>query len=135
MALSEQFEMGVDPDRQVSTMSVSEKQTVEILKVLYRGSRILILDEPTAVLTPQEIGELFMILRRMREKGQAVVFISHKLNEVMSLCDRVTVLRQGRTIGTVSTSETSTTELVEMMVGRTSICRSIGRRSKAQGSA
>lgn len=125
-AFSEQFAMGVDPDRIISTLSVSEKQTVEILKVLYRGSRILILDEPTAVLTPQEIEELFQILRRMREKGQAVVFISHKLNEVLSLCDRVTVLRQGRTIGTVNTAETSTTELVEMMVGRSvdlSICR------------
>lgn len=117
-ALSEKFEMGIDPDRQVATMSVSEKQTVEILKVLYRGSRILILDEPTAVLTPQEISRLFLILHRMRENGQAVVFISHKLNEVLSLCDRVTVLRQGRTIGTVRTHETSTTKLVEMMVGR-----------------
>ena len=119
MALSEQYEMGIDPDRQVSAMSVSEKQTVEILKVLYRGSRILILDEPTAVLTPQEITRLFMILHRMRERGQAVVFISHKLNEVLSLCDRVTVLRQGRTIGTVRTDLTNTTKLVEMMVGRT----------------
>jgi ABC-type uncharacterized transport system ATPase subunit len=125
-AISEQFAMGVDPDRMVSTLSVSEKQTVEILKVLYRGSRILILDEPTAVLTPQEIERLFQILHRMRDKGQAVVFISHKLNEVMSLCDRVTVLRQGKTIGTVNTQDTSTTELIEMMVGRSvdlSICR------------
>jgi ABC-type uncharacterized transport system ATPase subunit len=119
VALSEKFEMGIDPDRLVSTMSVSEKQTVEILKVLYRGSRILILDEPTAVLTPQEISRLFMILHRMRENGQAVVFISHKLNEVLSLCDRVTVLRLGRTIGTVKTLQTTTTQLVEMMVGRT----------------
>ncbi len=125
-AISEQFAMGVDPDRVVSTLSVSEKQAVEILKVLYRGSRILILDEPTAVLTPQEIEKLFQILRRMRDRGQAVIFISHKLNEVMSLCNRVTVLRQGRTVGTVLVPETSTTELVEMMVGRSvdlSICR------------
>ncbi len=100
-ALSEQFAMGIDPDRRISTMSVSEK--LEILKVLYRGSQILILDEPTAVLTPQEITHLFQILHRMRENGQAIVFISHKLNEVLSLCDRVTVLRQGRTIGTVRT--------------------------------
>jgi general nucleoside transport system ATP-binding protein len=125
-ALSEQFAMGVDPDRMVATLSVSEKQTVEILKVLYRGSRILILDEPTAVLTPQEIDKLFLILRRMREQGQAIVFISHKLNEVLALCDRVTVLRQGRTIGTVNTAETSTTELVTMMVGH-SIDLSISR--------
>ena len=118
VALSEQFAMGIDPDRRISTMSVSEKQTVEILKVLYRGSQILILDEPTAVLTPQEITHLFQILHRMRENGQAIVFISHKLNEVLSLCDRVTVLRQGRTIGTVRTDLTTTTELVEMMVGR-----------------
>ncbi|MDD2534070.1 MAG: ABC transporter ATP-binding protein [Eubacteriales bacterium] len=118
IALSEQFEMDIDPDRKIASMSVSEKQTVEILKVLYRGSQILILDEPTAVLTPQEITRLFHILHRMREIGQAVVFISHKLNEVLSLCDRVTVLRQGKTIGTVYTHQTTATELVEMMVGR-----------------
>jgi simple sugar transport system ATP-binding protein len=119
VALSEQFGMGIDPDRLVHSLSVSEKQTIEILKVLYRGSQILILDEPTAVLTPQEIDRLFTILSRMRDQGQAVVFISHKLNEVLSLSNRVTVLRQGRTIGTVQTTATSTTELVEMMVGRT----------------
>jgi simple sugar transport system ATP-binding protein len=118
MALSEQFAMGIDPDRRISTMSVSEKQTVEILKVLYRGSRILILDEPTAVLTPQEITRLFHILHRMRENGQAVVFISHKLHEVLSLCDRVTVLRQGRTIGTVRTDQTCAAELVSEHDGR-----------------
>lgn len=116
--LSEQFAMGVDPDRLVSSLSVGEKQTVEILKVLYRGSRILILDEPTAVLTPQEIERLFMILRRMRDDGESVIFISHKLNEVLALSDRVTILRHGRMIGTVETARTSTHQLVEMMVGR-----------------
>lgn len=117
-AISEQFAMGVDPDRLVSSLAVSEKQAVEILKVLYRGSRILILDEPTAVLTPQEIERLFEILRRMRSQGQAVIFISHKLNEVLSLSDRVTILRHGQMIDTVQTSATNTHELVEMMVGR-----------------
>ena len=99
-------------------MSVSEKQTVEILKVLYRGADILILDEPTAVLTPQEIDKLFAVLRRMREDGKSIIIITHKLAEVMALSDRVSVLRKGEYIGTVQTSETTVSELTEMMVGR-----------------
>ncbi len=117
-AFSRRFEMGLDPDKRVHDMSVGEKQTVEILKVLYRGADILVLDEPTAVLTPQEIGRLFGILRLMRQEGHSVIFISHKLNEVMSLCDRVTVLRRGETVGTVAVADCTTSRLVEMMVGR-----------------
>ncbi|MDD2216184.1 MAG: ATP-binding cassette domain-containing protein, partial [Eubacteriales bacterium] len=95
-----------------------EKQTLEIIKVLYRGAKILILDEPTAVLTPQEIKRLFQILRNMREQGCAVVIITHKLNEVMEISDRITVLRKGKTIGTVKTSEVQVPALIEMMVGK-----------------
>ena len=99
-------------------MSVSEKQTVEIVKVLYRGAEILILDEPTAVLTPQETEKLFAVLRRMREDGKSIVIITHKLNEVLSLSDRVTVLHKGKNAGTVNTAETNEAQLTEMMVGQ-----------------
>ncbi len=99
-------------------MSVSEKQTVEIVKALYRGADILILDEPTAVLTPQETKKLFAVLRRMRDDGKAIIIITHKLNEVMSLSDRVSVLRKGEYIGTVRTAETTEEQLTEMMVGK-----------------
>ena len=99
-------------------MSVSEKQTVEIIKVLYRGADILILDEPTAVLTPQETQKLFAILRRMRDDGKSIIIITHKLHEVLSLSDKVAVLRKGEYIGTVNTAETNESELTEMMVGK-----------------
>jgi len=99
-------------------MSVSEKQTVEILKVLYRGADILILDEPSAVLTPQETDKLFDVLRRMREDGKSILIITHKLHEVLSISDRVAVLRKGEHIATVETAQTSTSELTEMMVGK-----------------
>ncbi len=108
----------VDPDQYVYDMSVSEKQTVEILKVLYRGQKILILDEPTAVLTPQETEKLFAILRKMREQGCAVIIITHKLNEVMAISDRVTILRKGKYIDTVETAQTDEKKLTELMVGR-----------------
>jgi general nucleoside transport system ATP-binding protein len=117
-AFAHQFQISIDADQLVRKMSVSEKQTVEILKVLYRGAKVLVLDEPTAVLTPQEIERLFVILRRMRDSGCAIIFISHKMNEVLDLCDRVTVLRKGETVGTRLIRDTSQTELVEMMVGR-----------------
>ncbi len=117
-ALSDQYGLDIDPDKRVSDMSVGEKQTLEILKVLYRGARILIMDEPTAVLTPQEIKRLFKIIRNMREQGCAVVIITHKLNEVMEISDRVTVLRKGQSIGTVNTSEVDIPNLIEMMVGK-----------------
>ena len=99
-------------------MSVSEKQTVEILKVLYRGADILILDEPTAVLTPQETDKLFNVLRKMREDDKSIIIITHKLHEVLSISDYVSVLRKGEYIGTVKTSETNEAELTEMMVGK-----------------
>ena len=116
--ISEQYGFELEPQKKIYTMSVSEKQTVEIIKVLYRGADILILDEPTAVLTPQETEKLFNILRRMREDGKCIIIITHKLHEVLSLSDRVSVLRKGEYIGTVNTSETSESELTEMMVGK-----------------
>ena len=116
--IEEKYGLIVDPDKKIYNMSVSEKQTVEILKVLYRGANILILDEPTAVLTPQEITKLFDILRNMKQEGCSIIIITHKMNEVMEISDRVTVLRKGETIGTVKTSETDPRQLTEMMVGR-----------------
>lgn len=108
----------IDPNKKIYQMSVSEKQTVEIIKVLYRGADILILDEPTAVLTPQETLKLFDVLRRMKADGKAIIIITHKLHEVLSLSDRVAVLRKGEYIGTVNTAETNESELTEMMVGK-----------------
>ena len=116
--ITQRYGFIIDPDKRVADMSVSEKQTVEIIKVLYRGADILILDEPTAVLTPQETEKLFAVLRRMREDNKSVIIITHKLHEVLSLSDRVSVLRKGEYIGTVNTSETNESELTEMMVGK-----------------
>lgn len=116
--ISEQYGFDLAPEKKIYTMAVSEKQTVEIIKVLYRGADILILDEPTAVLTPQETEKLFNILRRMRDDGKCIIIITHKLHEVLSLSDRVSVLRKGEYIGTVNTAETNETELTEMMVGK-----------------
>ena len=116
--ISSRYGFEIDPERKVYDMKKKKKQTVEIIKVLYRGADILILDEPTAVLTPQEADKLFAILRSMRDDGKAVVIITHKLNEVMALSDRVAVLRKGSYIGTVNTKETSPQALTEMMVGR-----------------
>jgi len=116
--ISEKYGFALDPDKKICDMSVSEKQTVEIIKVLYRGADILILDEPTAVLTPQETERLFVTMRNMKQDGKAIVIITHKLNEVMAVSDRVHVLRKGKSIATVNTSETNPGELTEMMVGR-----------------
>lgn len=107
----------IDPEMKVYDMSVSQKQTVEIVKVLYRGADILILDEPTAVLTPQETQKLFSVLRNMKADGKAIVIITHKLHEVMDVSDKVAVLRKGKYIGTVNTSETDPQSLTNMMVG------------------
>lgn len=115
--IADQYGFEIDLKKKVYEMSVSEKQTVEIIKVLYRGADYLILDEPTAVLTPQEIQKLFAVMRKMRENGKSIIIITHKLNEVMEISDRVAVLRKGKFIGTVKTSETSEKELTEMMVG------------------
>ena len=108
----------IDPKKRICDMAVSEKQTVEIVKVLFYGAKVLILDEPTAVLTEQEIQKLFAILKNMKEKGCSIIIITHKLNEVMSISDRVSILRKGEYIGTVNTSETNEAELTEMMVGK-----------------
>ena len=116
--ICEQYGFDLDPKKKIYTMAVSEKQTVEIIKVLYRGADILILDEPTAVLTPQETQKLFAVLRRMRDDGKSIIIITHKLHEVLSLSDRVAVLRKGEYIGTVKTAETTESELTEMMVGK-----------------
>ena len=115
--ISEKYGFEIDPDKKIYEMSVSEKQTVEIIKVLYRGADMLILDEPTAVLTPQETKKLFKVLRAMRDDGKSIIIITHKLNEVMEISDVVAVLRKGEHIATVRTAETSENELTEMMVG------------------
>ena len=117
--ICEKYGFEVDPKQKIYDMSVSQKQTVEIVKVLYRGADILILDEPTAVLTPQETEKLFRVLRKMRDDGKAIVIITHKMNEVKSLSDRVAVLRNGQYIGDMKTSETNITEMTNMMVGHT----------------
>ena len=116
--IADKYGFEIDPNKKIHEMSVSEKQTVEIIKVLYRGADILILDEPTAVLTPQETQKLFAVLRRMRDDGKAIIIITHKLHEVLSLSDRVAVLRKGEYVGTVNTAETNESELTEMMVGK-----------------
>jgi len=116
--LSAQYGLDVDPDALISDLGVGEKQRVEILKVLYRGARILILDEPTAVLVPQEVDELFASLRGLTEDGATIVFISHKLDEVLKHADGITVIRQGKTVGEVSDpSQVTSHDLAEMMVG------------------
>jgi simple sugar transport system ATP-binding protein len=115
--LEQRFGLKTNHTKKIYDMSVGEKQTVEILKVLYRGAAVLILDEPTAVLTPQETAQLFSMLRNMKGAGCAIIIITHKLHEVMEISDRVTVLRKGKTIGTVQTKDTNPRELTEMMVG------------------
>lgn len=116
-AISEKYGFDIDPDQKIYNMSVSQKQTVEIVKVLYRGANILILDEPTAVLTPQETEKLFAVLRNMKADGKSIIIITHKLNEVMAISDKVAVLRKGKYIGTVNTAETNPQALTDMMVG------------------
>ena len=117
-AICDQYGFELDPDQKVYNMSVSQKQTVEIIKVLYRNADILILDEPTAVLTPQETEKLFAVLRNMRDDGKAIIIITHKLHEVLEISDWVDVLRQGKFIGNLKTSETNEQEMTNMMVGR-----------------
>jgi ABC-type uncharacterized transport system ATPase subunit len=116
--LSSRYGMPVKPEDEVWQLSVGEQQRVEIVKALYRGAEVLILDEPTSVLTPQEVEELFLVLRRMAEEGKAIIFISHKLDEVMAVSQNVTVLRDGKVIATLQTKGTSESELARLMVGR-----------------
>ncbi|MBQ2062224.1 MAG: ABC transporter ATP-binding protein [Oscillospiraceae bacterium] len=116
--LSERYGLRVDPDALIEDITVGMQQRVEILKMLYRDNEILIFDEPTAVLTPQEIDELMVIMKNLAAEGKSILFISHKLNEIMQVADRVTVLRKGKYVGTVNTAETNKQELSNMMVGR-----------------
>jgi simple sugar transport system ATP-binding protein len=116
--LSDQYGLKVDPTAKVETLSVGIEQRIEIIKVLYRGAEILILDEPTAVLTPQEVDELFEILRSLKNQGKTIIFITHKLQEVMAISDMVTVMRRGKVVGSVATKDTSKNEIATMMVGR-----------------
>ena len=116
--ICDMYGFNIDPMKKIYEMSVSEKQTVEIIKVIYRGAQILILDEPTAVLTPKETENLFNILRNMRDDGKSIIIITHKLNEVLSLSDKVAVLRKGEYIGTVETKDATEQSLTEMMVGK-----------------
>lgn len=121
--IAEENALFVDPNVKVQELSVGMQQRVEIIKVLYREADILILDEPTAVLTPQEVDELFETLTRLREAGKTIILITHKLREPMALCDRITVLRDGRLVGTVEKDETTQSKLAEMMVGRPVVFR------------
>jgi simple sugar transport system ATP-binding protein len=122
-ALSEKFKLAVDPRALVETLSVGQQQRVELLKALYRSAQLLILDEPTAVLTPQEVEEFFVILRGMRAQGKTIVIITHKLGEVLAISDAVTVMRDGKVVGRVSTKDTSAAELARLMVGREVLLR------------
>jgi len=115
--IADRYGFEIDPDQKIYEMSVSQKQTVEIVKVLYRGADILILDEPTAVLTPQETDKLFAVMRNMKDDGKAIIIITHKLHEVLAVSDRVAVLRKGEYIGDVPTKDASQQSLTEMMVG------------------
>ena len=117
-ALVDKYGFELNPEQKIYEMSVSQKQTVEIVKVLYRGANLLILDEPTAVLTPQEAEKLFVVLRNMRDDGHSIIIITHKLHEVLELSDRVAVLRKGRYVGTVNTADATAESLTEMMVGK-----------------
>lgn len=121
--LSEEFKLAVNPNALVEHLSVGQQQRVELLKALYRNARLLILDEPTAVLTPQEVDEFFAILRRMREQGKTVIIITHKLSEVLAISDDVTVMRDGKVVGRLKTKDTNAAELARLMVGREVLLR------------
>jgi ABC-type uncharacterized transport system ATPase subunit len=122
-ALSDEFKLAIDPHAVIENLSVGQQQRVELLKALYRQARLLILDEPTAVLTPQEVEEFFAILRGMREQGKTVVIITHKLSEVLAISDDVTVMRDGRVVGELKTAEANAAQLARLMVGRDVLLR------------
>jgi general nucleoside transport system ATP-binding protein len=121
--VSDEFKLSVDPNATIESLSVGQQQRVELLKALYRHAQLLILDEPTAVLTPQEVEEFFAILRSMRDQGKTIVIITHKLDEVLAISDDVTVMRDGKVVGNVKTRETNAAELARMMVGREVLLR------------
>lgn len=123
LALSNELRLGIDPKKYIEDLSVGQQQKVELLKALYRDAEFLILDEPTAVLTPPEVEDFFNILRRMKEQGKTIVIITHKLDEVLAISDEVTVMRDGKAVGNVKTSETSREELAKMIVGRDVLLR------------
>ena len=123
LALSNELRLGVNPKAYIEDLSVGQQQRVELLKALYRNAELLILDEPTAVLSPQEVEEFFGILRRMKEQGKTVIIITHKLEEVLAISDEVTVMRDGKSVGNVKTSETSAKDLARMIVGRDVLLR------------
>ena len=110
--------LNIDPDAKVSELSIGDQQRVEIIKAIYKGARVLIMDEPTSVLTPQEVDELFTVLRAWVAQGNTVIFITHKMREVMEVCDRISILRNGKYIATVRTKDTNPDEVAQMMVGR-----------------
>ncbi|MED3742519.1 ABC transporter ATP-binding protein [Peribacillus psychrosaccharolyticus] len=127
--LSEQYHLHVDPDAKIADISVGMQQRVEILKTLYRGAEILIFDEPTAVLTPQEIKELISIMKALVKEGKSIILITHKLKEIMEVCDRVTIIRKGKGIGTVNVNETNPEELASLMVGREVVFKTVKKEA------
>ncbi|PLT34151.1 ABC transporter ATP-binding protein [Bacillus sp. V5-8f] len=131
--LSERYGLSVDPEAKIADISVGMQQRVEILKTLYRGAEILIFDEPTAVLTPQEIKELIVIMKALVKEGKSIILITHKLKEIMEVCHRVTVIRKGQGIGTVTVSETDPNALASLMVGREVVFKTVKSESKPAG--
>jgi len=129
---SKDYGLTIDPQALVQTLPVGIQQRVEIIKALFRGASLLILDEPTSVLTPQEVEELFKTMKSLKEQGKTTIYISHKLKEVQAVTDRITVLRGGKNVGTVYTQETSSKELAKMMVGRDVVLRVQKERAKAK---
>jgi simple sugar transport system ATP-binding protein len=132
-SLVERTGLVVPPERRVAELTVGEAQRVEILKTLFRGARVLILDEPTAVLSPPEVNELWRVLRRLRDEGGTIVLITHKLDEVMAISDTITVMRQGETVGRLKTAQTSPNEIAKMMVGREVALAGSGKREAGSG--
>ncbi len=129
---SEEYGVTIDPQALIQTLPVGIQQRVEIIKALFRGASLLILDEPTSVLTPQEVEDLFRTMNNLKKQGNTIIYISHKLKEVLAVTDRITVLRDGKYIGTVNTQETSPEELARMMVGREVVLRVQKEQSKAK---